>query len=260
MFTIKQLIKAPTPANPGGYASSIGGRTLLIQGCDQGSVLTVTLTDSLGTRDTLTGVGAGAKMTPATGFTKVEISTTNDANVVFVVTNGDVDVQLSQLGSTITNTNLNPVPVSIVSEPGAPFQVSAPVGQEVNVRVQGSVAVTGATLTATNVGINNTPANPVPIETAINQTVATVAPVPVPANTVGVVLLAADATRRGTRFYNAGVNQVAIVPDNTTPLANAVIVLQPGDFWNETEAPGAAWWAASSLAGPTTVNLQTVKA
>ncbi len=165
MQTIKQLITAAA-----GYSSSIGGRTLLVQGCDQGSTLNITLTDTIGNRNTVYNVGAGAKLTPATGFASVDIQTSVDANVVFVVTNGDIDVQLSQVGSTIANTNANPVPVAIVSEPGAPFQVTAgadlPVKNGANpfhVTVDGSVNVTGATLTATSVSINNTSASPVPV-------------------------------------------------------------------------------------------------
>lgn len=283
MQTIKQLIAASGT----GFNAAITGRTLYVQGCDAGSTLTVTLTDMMGNTETVVGVGAGAKLTPAAGFKNVLITTSADANVQFVVTNGDIDIQLTQVGTNVTNTNANPVPVAIVSEPGAPFSVTPgadfPVkngASALHVTVDGTVTVSGATLTATNVGINNTTANPVPVQLHVSditvpvsapaaaplatlpnlaQTPATVAPVTLAASATGTVLLAADATRRAVRFYNAGANPVAITPDNTTTYANAAIVLNPGDFWNETEAPGAAWWASTGSAGGATVNLQTVK-
>ncbi|ELW9447686.1 hypothetical protein QZM43_09745 [Burkholderia orbicola] len=261
MQTIKQLITAAT-----GYSASIGGRTMYVQSCDAGSTLTVTLTDSLGTRDTVIGVGAGVKLTPAAGFTKVEISTTADANVQFVVTNGDIDLQLTQIGTNVTNTNANPVPVAIVSEPGAPFQVSAPVGQEVNVKVQGTVNVSGATLTATNVGVNNTTANPVPVQLHVSDITVPVQvqpPASTPADAGGVavgtsggVLIAANASRKGLRIRNAGAGQLAITAAAGTTFANAAVVIQPGDTYIERDAPQAAWYAVSDTG--TTANIQTV--
>jgi hypothetical protein len=260
------------------YTGNMRGLVLLIQTATQGGGLTVMFLRGGAVVDTVGNIGPGTKLIPVGGFDAFVIRGAAGA-VVGVVTMGDIDIQLAQTAVTVQNTNGNPVPVAIVSEPGAPFQVSAPVGQEVNVKVQGTVAVTGATLTATNVGINNTAANPVPVmlhasddATAIPvtgtvstldtkaQTPATVAPVAVAVSTTGAVLLAADATRRAVRFYNAGANPVAITPDNATTFAQAAIVLNPGDFWNETDAPGAAWWASTGAAGSATVNLQTVKA
>lgn len=237
MQTIKQLITAVT-----GYSASIGGRTMYVQSCDVGSTLTVTLTDSLGTRDTVIGVGAGVKLTPAAGFTKVEISTTADANVQFVVTNGDIDLQLTQIGTNVTNTNANPVPVSIVSEPGQPFQV-ANGPSAFHVTVDGSVAVTGATLTATNVGI-------VPAGSSVADVAAQAV------GTSGSQVLAAGAGRKRAIFRNSGAGQLAITAAAGTTFANAAIVLQPGDAWKETDAPQLAWYAVSDVG--TSVTIQTV--
>ncbi|MBA9942162.1 hypothetical protein [Burkholderia cepacia] len=255
MQTIAQKIYAqfnPASGQQPGYSNRLGGKTLYVQACDAGTVLGITLTDQYGNRETVQSVGAGAKLTPAIPFVQVEITTSADANVMFLVTNGDIDVQLTQVGTNVTNSNANPVPVAIVSEPGSPFPVT----------VTGTVNVSGATLTATNVGINNTDANPVPVTTATSQTPATVAPVPVAANATGTTLLAADATRRAVRFYAPSTNAgpVAIVPAATDAYASAAIVLNPGDFWNETEAPGAAWYASTPTATGGTINLQTVKA
>jgi hypothetical protein len=202
---------------------------------------------------TVNNVTTGWRLKPVGGFDSVIFTAgANATSVQAIATNGDIDIQVLEVGSTIANTAGNPVPVSLVAEPGAPVPVT----------IDGTVTVTGVELTATNVGISNTPADPVPVQTAINETVATVAPVVVAANATGTALLAADATRRGVRFYapqtNAG--PVAILPDNAHGFANAAIVLYPGDFWNENEASGAAWYASTPAGTGATVNMQTVKA
>ncbi|VBY45458.1 Uncharacterised protein [Burkholderia pseudomallei] len=274
MQTIKQLIKAPTATSQGGYISAVGGRTFLIQSCDGGDCLNVALTDAQGNRYSVQGVGPAFKASPATGFVSVEIATSIDANVAFIVTQGEVELQLANVTTTVTNSAANPVPVTLVSEPGAPVQVSAPPSAPVNVAVQGTVNVSGATLTATNVGINNDAAHPVPVSLVSEPgapvatldtkalTVATVAAVVVAANATGTALLAADATRRAVRFFNraSSAGPVAIVPAAADAYAAAAIVLNPGDFWNETDAPGAAWYASTPAATGAAVNLQTVKA
>lgn len=235
-----------------GLIQSVGGRVLFIQSVDSGATLGVTLIDSFGNQYVAQSLGAGAKLAPAPGFASVQIIPSAACNVQFIVTDGDIDIQLTQTTVSVANTGANPVPVSLVSEPGAPVPVS----------VTGTVNVSGATLTATNVGINNTNANPVPVSEATCATVATVAGVPVAANATGTVLIAADATRRVMRFYapqsNAG--PVAITPDNATTYANAAIVLNPGDYREETNAPGVAWYASTPAATGATVNMQTVKA
>ncbi|KML60893.1 hypothetical protein VL15_07215 [Burkholderia cepacia] len=266
MQTVAQKILVnPNPATgqQAGYQAAMAGRTLYVQSSDAGNVLTITLTDVFGNRETVQSVGAGAKLTPAAGFVAVTISTTADSNVAFIVTQGDIDIQLNQTTVNIGNGSGNPVPVAIVSEPGSPFPVT----------VTGTVAVSGATLTATNVGINNTTANPVPVQLHVSDitvpvlpalalTPATVTPVVVAAGATGAVLLAADATRRAVRFFNpaSSAGPVAIVPAAADAYANGAIVLNPGDFWNETDAPGAAWYASTPAATGATVNLQTVKA
>lgn len=237
-------------------------------------------------------VTTGWKVQPFGGFTSMNVKAgANGGNFSAIVTNGDIDIQVLSVGSTIGNTTNNPVPVAIVSEPGAPFQVTAaadfPVkngATALHVTVDGTVEVSGVELTATNVGINNTAANPVPVSLVsepgaplavsapaaaplatlpnLAQTPATVTPVAIAANTTGTALLAADATRRAVRFYNpqGSAGPVAIVPAAADTFANAAIVLYPGDFWNESEAPGAAWYASTPNATGATVNLQTVKA
>jgi hypothetical protein len=238
MQTIKQLITAA-----GGFSAGLQGNVLLVQSCDTSSTLSVTLTDAQGNQQTVTAIGAGAKLKPSVPFVKVDIKTTTDANVQFIVTNGDIDVQLTSIGSNITNTAGNPVPVAIISEPGAPFQVSAPAGAPVNVAVQGTVTVSGATMTATNVGL-------IPAGTAITEVGST-------AVTSGVAahVLTAAARKRAI-FYNAGTGRIALGGAAGLTFAAAAIILQPGDAWRETDAPQLDWYAISDTGS--TVNIQTV--
>nr|WP_057927244.1 hypothetical protein [Burkholderia ambifaria] len=257
MQTIAQKILA---AN--GYQAAMAGRTLYVQASDAGNVLTITLTDAFGNREQVQNVGAGAKLTPAAGFTAVSIATTADSNVAFIVTQGDIDIQLNQTTVNVGNGSANPVPVAIVSEPGSPFPVT----------ITGPVTVTGATLTATNVGINNTAANPVPVSLisepgapiAVTPTQASsitdAAPVAVAAFTPATpnqVHVRAAGACRSLRIGNplTSTGKLYIGGSSVTP-TNAVIALQPGDVWSETDAPQVDWYATSDTGA--TANIQVI--
>ncbi len=240
MQTVAQKILAsPNPATgqQAGYQAAITGRMIYVQSSDAGNTLTVTLTDALGGRETVTGIGAGAKLTPALGFTTVSITTTADSNVAFIVTQGDIDIQLNQTSVQIANGNGNPVPVAIVSEPGSPFPVN----------VVGTVTVTGVTLTATNVGITQAGG------------ITEQSPVAAPAFSTGspnqVSVLAASASRRRVAFRNAGTGVAFLGGAGVTP-TNAVIALNPGDVWIDNDGAPAAWYATSDTG--TTVNAQVM--
>ncbi|MEN2471055.1 hypothetical protein [Burkholderia sp. GS2Y] len=237
-----------------GYIAPIGGRVMLIQSVDSGATLTVTLIDAAGNQYLAQGIGPGAKFTPATGFSSVQILPSVACTVQYIVTDGDIDIQLTQTAVQVTNTGANPVPVSLVSEPGAPIAVSAGPGQ-VHVTVDGTVAVSGATLTATNVGINNTSANPVPVQSLpVGSAVADVNAAAV--GTSGAQVIPASAARKRLIFRNVGAGQLAITATAGTTFGNAAIVLQPGDAWKETDAPQLAWYAVSDVG--TSVAIQTV--
>jgi hypothetical protein len=326
MQTTTQKILAPANGVQGGFQAPIGGRTFLIQSSDAGNVLTVTLADLQGNRYTVAGVGAGFKATPMLGFTSVQITTSADSNVQFITSEGDVDLQLSQVNAIVANPPAAPANVQLQGQgttSGNPLWVN----------------VEGATLTATNVGINNTSANPVPVSlvsepgapVAVNGTVnignAVGSPVPVQAQpvastatdnapvavsggpawatstayalnalvaangniykcttagtsaasgtgptgtgsgivdgtaqwayqtTASVALVAASATRKGVRVRNAGIGHLAITAAPATMFQNAAIVLNPGDMWNETDAPGAAWYIASDSSATAAVEV-----
>ena len=105
----------------------------------------------------------------------------------------------------------------------------------------------GATVT-----IDNTIAAPVPALLTLADTLNDAAPVAVA--DVAAVLLAASATRRGFRVYNAGANPVAI-GGAAVVFANAAVILQAGDTWMESDAPGAAWKCICGAGLASTLNV-----
>jgi hypothetical protein len=274
MQTIKTLVKASDP----GYNAPVGGRMLLIQSCDAGNVLAVTLTDAAGNQYAVSGVGAGFKAKPMAGFSTVAITATEDANVQFIVSQGDVDLQLSQVNAVIANSPTAPANVQIQGQgttSGNPLYVNAQ----------------GVTLNATNVGINNTSANPVPVSMvsepgapfAVSGTVnignAVGAPVPVQpvqaatvtdsapvavaaytSATPNQVNIIAAGARRMLRIRNpiASTSNLYLGSSTVTP-SNAAVVLQPGDMWIETDVPQVAWYATSDAGGAgATANIQVI--
>lgn len=268
MQTIKTLVKAGTT----GYSAANGGRVFHVQSSDAGDVLSITLSDASGNNYSVSDVGAGFKAVPMAGFTQVSITATADSNVAFIVSQGDVDIQLNEVNAIIGNTAASPANVQVQGQgttAGNPLYVNA----------------SGVTLEATNVGISNTAANPVPVSLvsepgapmAVNGTVnignALGAPVPTLAQPIATgvtdaapvavgttnpsaALVAASGARKGFRVLNAGTGKLAITASAATTLANAALVLNPGDMWDETEAPGAAWFAISDTG--TTANVQVI--
>ncbi|WP_186289114.1 hypothetical protein [Burkholderia gladioli] len=236
MQTISQLIKAGAD-----YAANLKGLTLFVQQCDQGDVLTITLVDALGNRYAVQDIGAGAKLRPLAGFTSVQISTPIDANVQFIITSGDIDIQNSQVESVIANGDGSPVPVRV------------PAGQRLPVDIGGGTV----NVTASNVTVGNAPANPVPIAAQpAGSAAAEAGGVAVGTATGAGAVLAAAAGRKRAIFYNAGPGKVALTASNTVAFASAALILQPGDAWKETDAPHIAWYAISDTGS--TLNIQTV--
>jgi hypothetical protein len=112
------------------------------------------------------------------------------------------------------------------------------------------------TVTAENVGINNTDVNPVPVRSArsaqiVNKPAAVV-------NTGVAQAVVSDATLAGLRFRNASASAVVWLGGAGLTPETAAIELRPGDMWTETEAPGAAWYAVSDTNGAD-VRVQGVK-
>jgi hypothetical protein len=102
-------------------------------------------------------------------------------------------------------------------------------------------------VTATNVGINNTDANAVPVRDQALGTIVDHAPAVI--NTGLAQLLVNDPTFRRLRIRNASATAVIALGGSAVTLANAAIVLQPGDVWLEDDVAGAPWYAISDTNG-----------
>lgn len=102
-------------------------------------------------------------------------------------------------------------------------------------------------VTASNVGINNTDAAPVPVRSAALSNIVTIAPAVV--GTGAAAKVVGDATLRRLRFHNASSTAVVVLGASDVTLANAAIRLFPGDTWFEDDAAGATWYATSDTAG-----------
>lgn len=178
-------------------------------------------------------VTTGWKVQPFGGFTSLNIiAGASGGNFSAIVTNGDIDIQLLSIGSTIANTPANPVPVSIVSEPGAPVPVT------------GTVQVTGANLVASNVQL-------APGGAAVTELGAMAVPVGAATH-----VITATAGRKRAVIYNAGAGRIGLGGAPGLTFASAAIVLQPGDAWRETDAPQLDWYAVSDTGS--SVNIQVV--
>lgn len=121
-------------------------------------------------------------------------------------------------------------------------------------------------VTASNVGISNTDANAVPMrqrdgdawkvdqkadsvfitQEKVLSNLIDLAAVPVGLARVQVLN---DATLKRARFRNTHATAAIALGGASVTLADAAVVLQPGDIWNEADAPGAIWHAISDTAG-----------
>lgn len=104
--------------------------------------------------------------------------------------------------------------------------------------------------------VKNDAGNPLTVREALGATLADAAPVAV--DDVGVVVVAADATRREVRLLNVGVNPVALVASNATAFADAATVIQAGEEWIEATAAACLLRAKCAAGLASTLNIQTV--
>ncbi|MBN3833161.1 hypothetical protein [Burkholderia sp. Ac-20344] len=134
-------------------AMPIAGTVFLIQAADQGNNLNVRFFSNNAVVGEVDNVGTAFKTAPAGGFSGIDLLAAVNTNVTFIIATGDVDLQLSNLGVQITNTPGNPVPVSIIGEPGAPFPVQpVPAGTVATDLASVAVANAGGVLVAAAAG------------------------------------------------------------------------------------------------------------
>ena len=135
-------------------------------------------------------------------------------------------------GVAVTNSAAQAIPVSIAT----PVTLNAT-----------AVQVNNTTAQAIPVNIQNTNPNPILVQ---RQTLTNI--VDIAAATVGteVAPLISNATllRLKIKSSTANTGNIYIGGAGVTA-ANAAIVLQPGDMWNEEDLAGAAWYAVADNAG-----------
>lgn len=108
---------------------------------------------------------------------------------------------------------------------------------------------------ANNVKVTNADVDGIPVR---NKRLTNVPTPTIVTAGVAQVLISNDATLEQLRVRNTnGSATVGIGPIGVT-LANATIILSPGDTWIEDNAPGIAWYAISSIAA-TDLAVQGVK-
>lgn len=94
--------------------------------------------------------------------------------------------------------------------------------------------------------------------TTIRQPLSTITDMPLVSIGTASALLVSDPTQRILRIRNSHATATLYIGSPAISVANAAIVLKPGDVWIEEDAAGATWWAISDTIG-TTVNIQGVK-
>lgn len=158
--------------------------------------------------------------------------------------------------------------VMVTNSNAEPFPVKTPAGQPLEVLFGGTVAPVLGVVT-----VDNTDAEAIPVmqkagtvfsveqvtevDTRPYQAATVTDLAQVAVTDVRGVLIAAGATRRGLRIKNAGASPVAI-GGATLAFATAAVLIQPGETWNENEAPGAAWYCVCGAALASTLNIQDI--
>lgn len=206
------------------FAHGVPGRVFLLDDIGDASNITVKLVKNGNER--LISSGRKKAFKAIMDFDSVVLVSAVDTIVNFFISFDDVDIGIEDGARfTIINDDTNPVPVR------------TPAGEPLEVSFAGTV-------------------EPVFGQLILPDTVTNSAPVAVAA--VAGAVVAASATRRGLRLRNVGDNPVAMGGAGVT-YANAVVLIQPGEIWNENEAPGAAWYAICDAGKASTLNIQTVE-
>lgn len=131
----------------------VRGNTVQFLSSGNSAGLTVQFLQGGQVQYTVENVLTGWKIKPAGGFDSMTIESATGDTISAIVTAGDIDVQILNLSAQIENTSANPVPVSLISEPGAPFPVQAvPAGSVATDIAPVAVATSGAALIAASAG------------------------------------------------------------------------------------------------------------
>lgn len=118
------------------------------------------------------------------------------------------------------------------------LEISNSVSNPVNVLFAGTVAPVVGNITNNN-------AAAIPVQT---QQLSTIVEKPAVSVGVATIALVSDATLKRLRIRNNSAAAVVGIGSAAVTMANAAIILQPGDTWIEDDAAGAAWFAISDTA------------
>lgn len=208
------------------HVQDVPGSLILVDGIVGAAGVDVTPIVNGSRQVTMPGRKAGFKY--RTQYDAVELVAAADCQVRIFLTTNDVTLGFTD---------------------GAQVNVlgSVQVTNGVDARLPVDVAGGTVNVTATNVGINNTDASPVPTRRAALSQLVHLAPVAV--GTGAAQQIAADATLKRLTIYNADLTARVAIGGATVTLANAAIILQPGDTWTEDQGAAINWYAVSDKAG-----------
>lgn len=202
-----------------------------------------------------------------TQFSGLQFVSSTDCAITFIVSGADVQLGFADGASVavpggvaISNTPANPVPVAFsgtVTPVLGDVTVKNTDAQAVPVvqKAGTTFTVTPAAGSAVDATLKNTDATAVPVRNQALGTIVNIAPVTV--GTANAALIS-DATLKKLRIKNTHATAKVAIGATGVTLANAAIVLNPGDVYFEDDAAGAAWFAISDTAG-TVVALQGLK-
>ena len=251
----------------------IPGRVLLVDSVTTGQGVDITLLRNSTPFQSIPGRMPGFRMVE--DFGGIILKSALDCEVgIFLAIN---DVQLGGTaggavlvpeGVNITNGLANSIPVTLTSSSNttpipvslASIRVSNTAAQPIPVNFAGTVAPVLGVVTIDNTNDEAIPVLQKPgavfeVRQTRPTTVINSAPVDV-ADAAG-LLLVASASRRGARIRNVGPNTVAIGASGIV-FDDAAVLINPGETWNEDEAPGAAWYAICQDGESARINIQEI--
>lgn len=215
---------------------TITGSIFYIKSSTAGEVLTVEFVNGSAQGAKVQNVGKGFKAAPASRFDGVRITASVETQVEFIISDGGIDFAFNTDDIIIGNDDSRALPVR--TPPGQPLMVHLDEALEI-----GSVTIT------------NDDSEAIPVRHQALLAIVPAAPVNV---AMVATLISADATLRILQIRNSHPTATLAIGGPTVTVADAAILLQPGDIWIESDAAGASWYAISS--GPViSVKIQGLK-
>lgn len=194
---------------------TITGSIFYIKSCLAGEVLTVEFLNGSAHGAKVQGVGKGFKASPATRFDGVQITSTVDTQVEFIISDGEIDFAFNTDEIIIGNDDSKALPVRV------------PAGQRLPVSLDSSI----------NIGV-------VSVE---NNLTVIVDSAPVEVGQVATII-SNDPALKKLRMKNVS-NLAMIMIGGPGVALGSPIVLNPGDTYFEDDAAGATLYAIANMPG-----------